>query len=165
VPAICLKAKIPERAPHRPLKLSVDQEAAVCRMIASAAETGNYTTQPQVLNCVESEFRKALTDGWLHSFWRRLPGEVRRAILAPQKLPRLQVPRSYLDHFLVLIKTWVPPVPAELIFKWMRQVCQTERSGSRNPSSSRHDERFAPQLFRGPRNPSPDASLLHLGIR
>jgi hypothetical protein len=110
---------VPKRIlPFRPLKLNVDLEEAVCRMIKNAADTGGYATQRQVLNFTEAEFRKTLTYGWLDRFLhrRRHSHEVRRALLAPQELPPLQIPRSCLERYITLIKTWVPLVPAKLIF-------------------------------------------------
>jgi hypothetical protein len=37
-------------------------------------------------------------------------------VVLPQDLPKRQIPRSYLDCYLPLIKSWVPFFPAELIF-------------------------------------------------
>jgi hypothetical protein len=55
---------------------------------------GNSATQRQVLDFAEAEFRKTLPYGWLDSLLHQHPRKVRRAILAPQELPRLQIPRS-----------------------------------------------------------------------
>jgi hypothetical protein len=116
VRTICAKAKKPERPPYRPCAIAEHQEDAVCEMIREGARTGNYVTQREVLNFVEREFRKTLTYGWFESFLRRRAADVRRVVVDPQELSRRQIPRAFLDRYITLIKTWVPLVPAELIF-------------------------------------------------
>jgi hypothetical protein len=85
-------------------------------MVRERVIAGIYFTQTEVLNFVETEFRKTLIHGWLECFLKRHSGDIRKAVLAPEELPRLQIPRCYLDKYITLIKPWVPLVPAELIF-------------------------------------------------
>jgi hypothetical protein len=60
--------------------------------------------------------------------------ELRRIVVARQELPRRQIPWSYLDRHLALIKSWVPLVPAKLIFTldetglWNHLSCGISRS-------------------------------------
>jgi hypothetical protein len=81
-------------------------------MVREQAIAGIYVTQREVLNFVETEFRKPLTHGWLEYFLKQHSEDIRKAVLAPQELPRLQIPHCYLDQYIILIKAWVPFVPA-----------------------------------------------------
>jgi hypothetical protein len=110
------KARKKQKSPHRPLSLTDDQEKAIRGMVGERAIAGIYVTQKEVLNFVETEFRKTLTHGWLECFLKWYNGDIRKAVLAPQEVPRLQIPRCYLDQYITLIKAWAPLVPAELIF-------------------------------------------------
>jgi hypothetical protein len=86
-------------------------------MIRNGVRTGNYITQREVLNFVEAEFQKTVTSGWLDGFLSQRFDEVPRVVVAPQELPRQQILRSYLDHYLALIKSLAPLVPAEIFFQ------------------------------------------------
>jgi hypothetical protein len=41
---------------------------------------------------------------------------VKKTIVAPGELPRLQVPRQYLNQYIGIIKNWVSLIPAELAY-------------------------------------------------
>jgi hypothetical protein len=88
------------KSPHRPLILTNDQEKAIRQMVRERAIAGIYVTQREVLNFVEAEFRKTLAHGWLKCFLKRYSGDIWKAILAPKELPRLQIPRCYLDQYI-----------------------------------------------------------------
>jgi hypothetical protein len=96
--------------------LSQDQEEATYRFIRNAANAGNRATERQTFNFIRQKFRKTIPFGSMDSFLRRHPGDVRRVIVSPQELPRLHIPRSYLERYLAPIKVWVPPVPADAVF-------------------------------------------------
>jgi hypothetical protein len=55
------KAQNKSKAAHRPLALTEDDKSAVIRMIRNGHSSGNYITQRDVLNFVESQFQKGLT--------------------------------------------------------------------------------------------------------
>jgi hypothetical protein len=112
------KAKRTQKPPYRPLALSPRQEEAVCQVILNGARTGNYATQTEVLNSVEAEFEKTVTYCWLDSFLSRHVDDIRTVVVVPQEALRGQIPQSDLDYILVLIKSWVRLVPAELIFSF-----------------------------------------------
>jgi hypothetical protein len=116
VRTIRAKAQRKQKPPHRPLALSNEQESELCQMIRDKALTGSYVTKRELLNYAETNFRATLTYGWIHCFLQRRAGDVRKAIVAPGELPRLQVPRLYLNQYIDIIKNWIPLVPAELIY-------------------------------------------------
>jgi hypothetical protein len=110
------KIKISIRAPHRPLILTHEQGQILCGLIRNGCNTGNFVPQKELFNSVENMFGKALTYGWLNSFLSRHSQEVKRAIVSPQELPRLQTPRCYLQGYIDLLRVGVPLVPSELTF-------------------------------------------------
>jgi hypothetical protein len=85
-------------------------------MVLERVIAGIYVIQRKVLNFVEVEFQKTLIHGRLECFLKRHSGEIRKAVLAPEELPRLQIPGYCMDQCIPLIKAWAPLVPAELIF-------------------------------------------------
>jgi hypothetical protein len=110
------KAQKNPKPPYRPLALSPEQEDAVVALIESGYADGNFTSNRDVLNFVESEFGKCLTHRWLHYFLERNASRVCRSVVSPQEQTRLQVPRLFLEQYIKIIKEWIPLVPAELIF-------------------------------------------------
>jgi hypothetical protein len=66
-------------------------------MIREKAITGNYVTRRELLNCVEANFHASLTYGWIRCFPERRADFVKKTIMAQGELPRLQVPRQYLN--------------------------------------------------------------------
>jgi hypothetical protein len=98
------------------LALLPDQEDAVVALIESRYHQRNFTTRRDVLNFVESEFGKCLTDSWLHSFLARNESRICHAIVLPQQETRLQVPRAFFDQCIALITEWLALARAELIF-------------------------------------------------
>jgi hypothetical protein len=57
-------------------------------MIRNEARNGNYVTQREPLNIIETEFQKTLTYGWLDSRLPRRVDDVRRVVAALQNLAR-----------------------------------------------------------------------------
>lgn len=110
------KAALKPKVDHRPLTLTSDQEEAIDLFISGEASRGNFVTQRMVLRFVEENFGKSLTYGWIEGFLSRRTSQIEKMTIAPQELTRMQIPRSYLDRYIALIKTYVPLVPAELIF-------------------------------------------------
>jgi hypothetical protein len=55
------KARKEQKLPQRPLSLTDDQEKTISEMVRGRAAAGIYVTQREVLNFVQTEFRKALT--------------------------------------------------------------------------------------------------------
>jgi hypothetical protein len=110
------KAQNKPKAAHRPLALTEDEESAVIRLTRDGHSPGNYVTQRDVLNFVESQFQKYLTYRWIEYFLQRHADIVCKKTLAPQENPRLQVLKQFPDDYVKLIKEYVPPVPTELIF-------------------------------------------------
>jgi hypothetical protein len=98
------------------LILTLEQELLVCDSICEGSQTGNDVTQRELLSFLEERFHVTLTYGWISTFLSRHSEKVRRAIVSPRELPRLQTPRCYLDKYIDLIKTYIPLVPSELIF-------------------------------------------------
>jgi hypothetical protein len=113
---LCAALSTP-KFPHRPPTLTLEQTEAACQLIRNAASTGNFVTSRQLLNSIETEFRKTLTYGWAKSFFRQSAHNVKQVVVSPQELPRLQIPRRYLNEYIILIQQYVPLVPAELIFE------------------------------------------------
>jgi hypothetical protein len=105
-----------KKEPHRPLALDPDQEAGILRFVRERFGSQNCATQRDVLNYVEERFNKTLTYGWMKRFLDQYKIEVSGLTAAPQEKLRLQVPRCYLEEYLVLIKKSVPIVPTELLF-------------------------------------------------
>jgi hypothetical protein len=56
-----------------------------------------------------------VTDSRVHPFLARNEFRVCRTINSVQEQTRLQVPQTFLDNVIALIKEWLPLVPAELI--------------------------------------------------
>jgi hypothetical protein len=110
------KLRKKQKPPRRPLSLTNDQEKAIREMVRERAIAGIYVTQREVLNFVETEFRKTLRHEWSDCFLKRQSGDIRKIILAPQDLHTLQIPCCCLDQYITLIKARVPLVPDELIF-------------------------------------------------
>jgi hypothetical protein len=164
VRTICAKAKRTQKPPYRPVTLSPHQEKAVCQMIRNGARTGNYVTQREVLNFVEIKFQKTVIYGRLENLLSRGVDEVRRVVVAPQELPRRQVPRSYLDRDLALIKSWIPIVAVELIFNLDETgLSDWEERKAKSVLVPTTVENAA--LSRRSRNPSSNAPLLPISIR
>jgi hypothetical protein len=92
VRTICAQAKKTQKPRYRRLTLSQHQQEAVCQMIQNGARTGNYVAQREILDFVETEFQKTVTDSWLDSFLSRRVDELRRIVVARQELPRRQIP-------------------------------------------------------------------------
>jgi hypothetical protein len=84
-------------------------------MIRDKAVTGNHVTKRELINSIEANFRTSLTYEWIHCFLPRQTDEVRKAIVIPGGLPRIQVSQWHRDHYIDLIIKWVPLIPAELI--------------------------------------------------
>jgi hypothetical protein len=57
-----------------------------------------------------------LTYGWVTTFLVRHPDGVCRAVVCPQEKPCLEIPRTFLDRYLALIREYIPLVPTKLIF-------------------------------------------------
>jgi hypothetical protein len=71
------------KTPHCPFSLTDDQEKAIREMVRERAIAGTYVAQKEVLNFVETEFRKTLTHGWLECFLKRQSRDIRKTVLAP----------------------------------------------------------------------------------
>jgi hypothetical protein len=110
------KAKTKVRAPHRPLALNSEEENAVIEFIEAGHSKGDFVTQRSMLNFMEANFGKCLAYGWVMTFLVRHADRVCRAMVSPQEKPRLEIPRTFLDRYLALIKQYVPLVPTELMF-------------------------------------------------
>jgi hypothetical protein len=104
VRAIHAKVQRKQRPPCHPLVLSDEQEFELCQMIRDKAVTSNYVKQRGLINYIEANFRTRLTYAWIRCFLQGRADEVRKAIVAPGELPRLEVPRRHLDHDIELIK-------------------------------------------------------------
>jgi hypothetical protein len=104
------------KAAHPPLALTEDEESPAIRLIRDGQSSGNYVTQRDVLNFVESQVQKCLACRWVEYFLQCHADIVCKTILARQENPRLQVPKQFLDDYVKLIKEYVPIVPTELIF-------------------------------------------------
>ena len=100
----------------RPLKLSNEQEEVILNYIETRTKEGNFITISQMLKFVESEFHIVLSYDWANTFLDRHSDKICKSTVFPQEEPRLQVPRSYLEQYIELLKQIVPLVPAELIF-------------------------------------------------
>jgi hypothetical protein len=85
-------------------------------MIQEKAITGNYVVKRKLVNYAEANFRANLTYGWIRSFLELRTDFLRETIVAPGELPRLQVPRQYLNQSIGFIKNWVSLIPDELIY-------------------------------------------------
>jgi hypothetical protein len=94
----------------------MNQEDVICAFITSEASRGNFGIQKELLQFIERNFNKTLTYGWIHSFLHRSASHVRRMTILSQKMTRMQIPRSYLGQYIVLMDKSVPLAPAELIF-------------------------------------------------
>jgi transposase len=73
------KARARRKAPYRPRMLTEDQEQTACEFIRNGGRNGNFTEQRDLLNFVETHFRKTLTHGWMRSFFRRDGGEIKKS--------------------------------------------------------------------------------------
>jgi hypothetical protein len=65
---VLYKARVTPELPHRPPTLTLEQEEAACQLIWNATSTGNFVAYRELLNFIETEFRKILTSGWVKSF-------------------------------------------------------------------------------------------------
>lgn len=110
------RARMKRKGAHRPLTLDAGQEADIVRFICERFGSRNYVTQIYVREYIEAKFRKVLTYGWMRKLLDRHECDVCRVTVTPQAQVRLEVPRSYLDDYLLLIKKIVPIVPTELRF-------------------------------------------------
>jgi transposase len=77
------KAQNKPQAAHRPPVLTKDEESAVIRLIRDGYNSGNYVTQRNILNFVESQFQKCLTYRWVEYFLQRHVDIVCKKTLAP----------------------------------------------------------------------------------
>jgi hypothetical protein len=68
ISTIRAQARKKEKPPHHPLSLTDDEEKVIREMARERAIARIYVTQREVLNFVETEFRKTLTHGWLECF-------------------------------------------------------------------------------------------------
>jgi hypothetical protein len=73
-------------------------------------------TKMELLNCIEEYYPVNLTYGWIRCLLQRRAQLVQKTIVAPSELPRLQVPRQYLNQYIDLIRKYVPLILAELIY-------------------------------------------------
>jgi hypothetical protein len=103
------------KAAHPPLAFTEDEEPAVICLIRDGHSSGNYVTQRDVLNFVESQFQKCLTYRWVKYFLQRHADLVCKGILMPQENPRLQVAKQFLDDYVKLLKEYVPFVPKAVV--------------------------------------------------
>jgi hypothetical protein len=105
------RARMNKTEPDRPRALDPDQVVDIVRFIRERFGSQNYATQRDVLNCVEERFNKTLTYGRMKRFLDRHKSEVS---VVTGKV-RLEIPRSYLEEYLKLIKKVVSIVPTELL--------------------------------------------------
>jgi hypothetical protein len=110
------KAKTKARALHRPLALNSEEENPVIEFIEAGHSKGDFVMQRSMLDFVEANFGKCLTYGWVTMFLVRQADRVCGAVVSPQEKPRLEIPRKLLDHYLALIKEYIPLVSTELMF-------------------------------------------------
>jgi hypothetical protein len=69
------------------------------------------------LDLAEDEFGKCLACRWIHNFLVRYADRVRPSIASPRKKPGLRIVQLFSAKCLVLIKEYIPLVPAELIVR------------------------------------------------
>ena len=100
----------------RPLKLTQEQEEMAINFIGMQANNGSFETPSQLLKYIENEFKIILSYGWINTFMVRNSERICLSTIFPQEETRLQVPRTYLDKFILILKCMIPQVPAELIF-------------------------------------------------
>jgi hypothetical protein len=110
------KAGKTPKPPYRPPALDQDQIAAVVAFIESGHRTHNYVTQRDVLRFIETNHQKCLTYPWMSNFLRVHGDLICQSIIRPRENVRLEVPQEYLDHYIKLMKDYVPLVPTELLF-------------------------------------------------
>jgi hypothetical protein len=91
VPAIRAKAQRKQRPPYRLPAMSNEQEFERWQMIRGKAVTGSYVTKIELINYIEASFHTSLTYGWIPCFLQRRANEIRKAIVTPGELPKLQV--------------------------------------------------------------------------
>jgi hypothetical protein len=72
-----------QKSPHRPLSVTDDQEKAIREMVRERAIAGIYVTQREILNFVETKFRKTLTCGWSECFLKQHSEDIRKTVHAP----------------------------------------------------------------------------------
>jgi hypothetical protein len=105
-----------EKDPHRPLALDPDQEADIVRFIRELFRSQNYATQRDMLTCVDERFKKTLTYRSMTRFLDRHKSEMSGVTAVRQEKVTLEVPRSYFEEYLTLIKKIVPIIPTELLY-------------------------------------------------
>jgi hypothetical protein len=99
------KAKTKARAPHRPLALNSEGQNAVIEFIEAGHSKGDFVMQRIMLNFAEANFGKCLTYGWVTTFLVRHADHVCRAVVSPQEKLRLEIPRTFLDRYLLSLKS------------------------------------------------------------
>jgi hypothetical protein len=104
-----------KRAPRRPLALNSEEEKVVIEFIEAVHSKEDFVTQRSMSNLLEANFGKCLTHGWVATFLVRHTDRVCRAVVSPQEKPRLEIPQTFLNHYLALIQEYVPLVPTELM--------------------------------------------------
>jgi hypothetical protein len=67
-------------------------------MIRDKVIAGNVVTKIGFFNSVEANFRVSLAYGWIRCFLQRRAEDLRQAIIATSELPRMHVPRRYLNQ-------------------------------------------------------------------
>jgi hypothetical protein len=98
------RALTKRKQPYRPLTLAPEQEKDVVRFIHERFQSHNSVTQRELLTYVEEKFAKTLRYGWMQRFLDRHKSQIGPTIVQPQEQMRLEVPCSYLDDYLSLIK-------------------------------------------------------------
>jgi hypothetical protein len=96
------KAQRKQRPPRHPLALSHEQELQLCEMIREKKITGNYATKRELLNSVEANFLQAEPMVGFVASWSVDPTSSKNNF-GPGELPRLQVPRQYLNQYIGLM--------------------------------------------------------------
>jgi hypothetical protein len=101
----------------RPTPLTPAREQSLIWEIVCDAHEEEFITKAQLLDRVDKQYQKSLTFGWVDVFLARTADSITCSKIIPQKDPRMQVPRDFLDQYIVLIKTHVIGMDSGIVYK------------------------------------------------